>query len=328
MVECHHCKAREAPGVSTMSLCSGCLRASYCDAKCQKADRAVHREWCNDQKSQREAQRAAPPALSYDSSGLNAGALRRAADAGDPEAMSKLAGCYTAGVGGVAVDYVGAFRWYKRAAEVPGTSPVAYHNLAVCYDTGRGTPKNPVEAVRLYKMAAEIGLPNSQFNLGLCLQRGEGVPRDPVEAFMWLQRAADAENSDAQCQVGLALETGLGVEQDKALGVVYYRRSADQGNETAMNNLGNCYRDGIGVPRDASLAVLWMKRALDAGEPNATLSFSWLATSLSPSEVFAMDAGTLHALLEGLGVRVPLGLAKPRLVELVLQKAFEFGELY
>ena len=320
MVKCHHCGAREAPGVTTMSLCGGCFEVSYCDAKCQKAGRASHREWCNEHKARSEARMAAPPRLGFDASGLNAAALRRAADAGDAGAMGNLANCYSVGAGGVHVDLVEAFRWQKRAVEVPSPSAKAYYNLAQCYLFGRGTPKNSVEAVRLYKIAAEMGDAYAQFSYGLRLQHGDGAPCNPVEAFTWLKRAADAGDSDAQCNVGAALETGHGVEEDKALGVVYYRRSADQGIAAAMNNLGTCYGSGAGVPRDPSLAVLWLKRAHDAGDPDASNNLAVLAANLSPSEVPSMGAGILRALLEGLGARVPPGAEKPELVALVLAR--------
>ena len=320
MVQCAHCGAREAPGVPTMSLCGGCFAVSYCDAKCQKADRAAHRDRCNELKLQREAHIAAPPTLDGDASGLNAAALRRAAVAGDADAMTRVASCYTVGAGGVGVDLVEAFRWKLRAVEAPAPSAVAYFNLALCYSAGRGTPKNSVEAARLYKIAAEMGFAEAQFNLGVCLQQGDGVPRDPVEAFTWLKRAADVGDADAQCNVGHALETGHGVEEGKALGVVYYRRSADQGNATAMNNLGICYCNGSGVPRDPSLAVLWLKRAHDAGQPDAKNGLIGLAATLTPSDVHAMGAGVLRALLDGLGVTVPPWAEKPELVALVLAR--------
>ena len=320
MVQCHHCGAREAPGVPTMSLCGGCFEVSYCDAECQKAGRAAHRELCNKRKAQKEAEYAAPPSLAFDASGFDAAALRRAANAGDALAMTRLASCFTVGVGGVGVDLVEAFRWNKRAVEVPVPSAVAYHNLAQCYLFGDGTPKDSVEAARLYKIAAEMGLVEAQFNYGLRLQRGDGTPCNPVGAFTWFKRAADAGHAYAQNNAGLALETGHGVEEDKALGAVYYRRAADQGNATAMYNLGNCFAKGVGVPRDPSLAVLWLKRALDAGDPDAKSGLAALAASLTPSEVPSMGAGILRALLDGLGVRVPPGAEKPELVALVLAR--------
>ena len=320
MVTCDHCGAREAPGVPTMSLCSGCFNVSYCDAKCQKANRAAHREQCNERKAQREAQYAAPPTLVGDASRFDSAALRRAANAGDAVAMTDLAHCYLVGAGGVGMDLGEAFRWNRRAVDVPVPSAAAYYNLAQCFLFGHGTPKNLVEAARLYKIAAEMGDADAQFSYGLCLQRGDGGPCNPLEAFTWLKRAADAGLADAQCNVGHALLTGHGVEEDKALGVVYYRCSADQGHATAMCNLGDSYANGAGVPRDPSLAVLRLKRAHDAGNSDAAKGLALLTASLSPSEVPAMGAGVLRALLDGLGVRVPPGAGKPELVALVLAR--------
>ena len=262
--------------------------------------------------------RRAPP-------GINAAALRRAAVAGDVFAMEDLASCYTGGVGGVGVDLVEAFRWKKRTVEVPAPSAKAYVSLAQCYYFGQGTPKDPFEAARLYKIAAEMGHTIAQLSFGLCLQRGEGVARDPVEAFSWLKRAADAGDAGAQGATGRSLQIGDGVEEDKALAVVYYRRSADQGQAMAIYNLGMCYAQGDGVPRDPSLAVLWLKRALDAGHPDASNNLAVLAASLTPSEVPAMGAGILRALLDGLGLRVPPGAEKPDLVLLVTELAAMFA---
>ena len=230
-----------------------------------------------------------------------------------------LAGCYTVGAGGVGVDLVEAFRLHKRAVVGPA-SAAAYRNLALCYDFGRGTPQDPVEAVRLFKIAAEMGDSNAQFYLGLSLQRGEGILYDPVAAFTWLKRAADAGHAGSQCNVGSALQTGHGVEEDNALAVMYYRRAADQGYAIAMHKVGLCYAQGAGVPRDPPLAVLWLKRAHDAGDPDAAKYLAWLAASLHPFEVPAMGAGILRALLDGLGARVPQGAEKPELMALVLAR--------
>ena len=326
MVQCNQCKARESPGVPSMRLCGGCFNVSYCDATCQKADRKAHREVCNELKARREAHNAAPPTLVGGVAGLNAAALRRAANAGDAGAMVELASCYSAGVGGVSMNLVEAFRWCLRAVEVPAPSAVAYYNLAVCYYFGHGTRKDPVEAVRLNTIAAEMGHTHAQFNLGICLQRGEGTLYNPAGAFTWFKRAADAGLAEAEFKVAFALENGLGIEEDKALGVVYYRRSADKGDANAMCNLGCCYVNGAGVPRDPSLAVLWLKRAIDAGYSDAVKNLAVLAATLSPSEVDAMSAGVLRALLDGVGMRVPPGAGKMALEAIVLAIIEDYEE--
>ena len=54
------------------------------------------------------------------------------------------------------------------------------------YDNGKGVPKDPVEAIKWYRKAAEQGRVDAQFNLGVSYATGNGVPKDLVQAHMWL----------------------------------------------------------------------------------------------------------------------------------------------
>ena len=55
-----------------------------------------------------------------------------------------------------------------------------------------------MEAVRLYRLAAEQGLADAQHNLGDMYYNGEGVPEDYVLAYMWYNLAAAQGNETAQ----------------------------------------------------------------------------------------------------------------------------------
>ena len=46
--------------------------------------------------------------------------------------------------------------------------PRAEYNLAVCYASGHGVDKDPAEAVKWFRKAAEQGDPNAQYNLAVC----------------------------------------------------------------------------------------------------------------------------------------------------------------
>jgi TPR repeat protein len=50
------------------------------------------------------------------------------------------------------------------------------------YEAGLGVPKNYVEAVSLYRAAAEQGEPLGESNLAFMYARGQGVNRDFREA--------------------------------------------------------------------------------------------------------------------------------------------------
>lgn len=80
------------------------------------------------------------------------------ANAGDPQAQTYVGELYERGAQG-APDYAMAALWYQRAADQGYRR--AQTNLAVLYETGRGVPRDPQRAVRLYGTAA--GLSDEDF---------------------------------------------------------------------------------------------------------------------------------------------------------------------
>jgi TPR repeat protein len=58
--------------------------------------------------------------------------------------------------------------------------------------------EDAVEAVRLYRLAADQGYVFGQSFLGVMYMIGEGVPEDPVLAYMWFNLAAAQGNETAQ----------------------------------------------------------------------------------------------------------------------------------
>jgi TPR repeat protein len=47
------------------------------------------------------------------------------------------------------------------------------------------------EAVKQYRMAADLGYAEAQYNLGLCYIKGTSVVQDKAEALRWFVRAAN-----------------------------------------------------------------------------------------------------------------------------------------
>ena len=48
------------------------------------------------------------------------------------------------------------------------------------------------------RKAADQGDPTAQFNLGMMYSSGKGVPKDPVQAYMWAGLAAAAGDANSQ----------------------------------------------------------------------------------------------------------------------------------
>ena len=69
--------------------------------------------------------------------------------------------------------------------------------LGYMYHTGSGVPRNDVEAVKWYRLAADQGNAEAQSRLGSMYANGDGVPQDYAEAHMWLNLSAAQGNPDA-----------------------------------------------------------------------------------------------------------------------------------
>lgn len=74
---------------------------------------------------------------------------------------------------------------------------------------------------------------------------GEGVARDPVEAVKWYRKAADQGHTYAQFSVTLSYFHGFGAAKDNGVSkdqVEAVKALALKGDPVAQFNLGNSYR--------------------------------------------------------------------------------------
>ncbi len=85
-------------------------------------------------------------------------------------------------------DYAAAIAAWRRAADAGNTD--AMTAIASLYMSGEGVRRDAARAAAWYRRAAERGDAVAQLNLGDMLVRGVGLGRDRVEGTMWLGLAA------------------------------------------------------------------------------------------------------------------------------------------
>lgn len=78
-----------------------------------------------------------------------------------------------------------AFELYRRAAEAG--LPTAEFNVAVMFDSGRGTAADMTQAATWYARAATHGDQRAAYNLGQLYENGQGVPRNVDLARAWFK---------------------------------------------------------------------------------------------------------------------------------------------
>lgn len=120
-------------------------------------------------------------------------------------------------------------------------------------------------ARRLWQGAADAGVPFAQFSLGRLCQQGLGEPKDMVQAVKWFHLAAEGKFAPAEFSLGMAYLSGTVEAQNDEAGAKWIRRAADHGFAQAMFNLGVLYENGQGVAKDARVAAEWYRKAATAG---------------------------------------------------------------
>jgi uncharacterized protein len=146
---------------------------------------------------------------------------------------------------------------------------VSDYNKGLDYTLGRGVPKDEVEAVKWFRIAAKQGNAEAQSELGFAYQNGKGVHEDRVEAAKWFRLAAEQGNAKAQTTLGFAYQMGIGVQKNHVEAVKWFRMASEQGVAPAQYVLGVIFQDGIGVPKDEVEAVKWFRMAAEQGDAGA-----------------------------------------------------------
>ena len=85
----------------------------------------------------------------------------KAAEQGDAESATQLAGIYRKGLG-VPVDRQQAFEWLRRAETMPFEGRISHSGLAMYYEQGIGTEVDLVQAYKYYDLQGTAGVPDKR----------------------------------------------------------------------------------------------------------------------------------------------------------------------
>lgn len=193
--------------------------------------------------------RAGAPALDY---------FRSRARDGDAVAPMRLAQMYLQGLG-VEEDPREAYRWALRGAR--GSYVPARILLADVLTRGPLEFRDGAEALAWLRKAAADADPELQpevwYRIGSIHAEGIGVERNPSEARRWLRRAAEEDHHASLYALGLMDVRGSGDEANAGRGVRRLERAARLGNRMAPLVLGVSFLRGQFVEADRERAYLW-----------------------------------------------------------------------
>jgi len=150
------------------------------------------------------------------------------------------------------------------------------HKNALSFLIGEDVKRDPVEAVRLFRIAAELGKKESQEQLALALMTGNGVGQDSIEAAKWAKKAAHQGSSSAQYLLADLYFHGDGVRQDRKTAFYWFKQSAKQGLVKSMSRIADMYIYGEGVKKDIYEGLFMYHRATINGDSWAKKRLAFL----------------------------------------------------
>jgi TPR repeat protein len=225
----------------------------------------------------------------------------KSAKQGNSKAMFNLGASYYNG-DGVEVDQIASLAWFllaqeagsrladgavRRAIDEKEASPMqAAARIGHIYEAGDELPKNPAEALKWYRTAADAGDAQSGVKVAsLLLAPGRSpTPEEYGEVHRRCEDAAKRNSTGAYC-MALVYKRGLGVAKDPVASTKWLERAAELGHHKAQLELGEAYWKGVGVSSDPVLAYAWIWLAYGFKVPDAEQDEEQLGKELSTKQM-------------------------------------------
>ena len=237
--------------------------------------------------------------------------LMQLAEQGVAEAQYRIRSMHHRAMG-VLRDFKEAAFWYQKAADQGHAD--AYMGLGSMYSVGEVygnvLPRDPIQAMRCYQRAAELGAAFANFWIAQAFEIGSEVKQDYDKAAFYYRKAADQGHVNAllclgslysnhqvkkytkalacyreaidKCQISAWYHIGFmhlwgeGVEKNAAEAIRCWRKLADRGDCCAQERIGEMYSDGRHMTRDLIEAYKWFSLAAAAGERGECETYNFL----------------------------------------------------
>ena len=160
----------------------------------------------------------------------------------------------------------GALKDFKKAADMG--LPEAMTAYGMCAYLGIGQEIDDPLAVRMFRKAVAGKDVNGYWMLGKMLIEGRGGQNNInyPEAVAYFQVAAESHVPQAEHHLGIMYEYGLGVEEDFEKAAVFYRRATEKLHVESMYHLALMYAYGRpGFPQDFHRAYPLFQSAAVSG---------------------------------------------------------------
>jgi hypothetical protein len=159
-----------------------------------------------------------------------------------------------------------AARLFKQAADAGDLTAEAEHAWMVVTNESKGNFK---VAIKRLQDLAERGEPGAMAHVGDLHWAGNSLRKDHPKAFALFTKAAQAGHPSGQVMLGNMFRDGQATAKDLAMAARWYAAAAEQGDSFGQYNLAQAFSKALGVPRDEGKAVLLYEKAARQGHSAA-----------------------------------------------------------
>ena len=152
-------------------------------------------------------------------------------------------------------------------------NPEAMYLYGKLIEDGKYIKADKEEAIKYYKMSAELGNADGMISCGTYLSKNK---KNYEEAAKYFKMAADKNHLDGLFLYANVLNKGLGVEANKEKSRMYMKLAADQYHIDAANCYGVCLHHGDGVPVNNKEAIKYFKIAADQYSPIGYRNYAYM----------------------------------------------------
>ena len=147
--------------------------------------------------------------------------------------------------------------WLKEAPE----NPDALLQMAGYYANGLGVTKSYKQALKYYRLAADVGSAEGLFYVGLMHQKGNGCKQDYGIARKCYTKAASMNYPRAFFQLGICSELGLGENPNPRKAERYYKKGIALKDPECYLAMASVYLFGDGREQDFKKARKYIEAA-------------------------------------------------------------------
>ncbi|CAG8597235.1 5477_t:CDS:2 [Ambispora gerdemannii] len=180
---------------------------------------------------------------------------------------SLLAIFYNFGIG-TPRDPVSAFHWFEEAAN--RHDPLSQCIIGQCYQDQADFNT----AFYWYKLSATKNHPEGQYHLAFLIiyTRTNNVEYNREKAFELMSQAALKNHLKAQYFLGNFYYDGTGISSNFEIAFNWYEKAASRGHQGAINKVAECYEMGCGTSYNIRKAFYWSLKGASIDSPEESFN--------------------------------------------------------